>query len=148
MIEFFTLFSSSSGNCTYLTDGEVNILIDAGVSAKRIVTALNDNSIDIKSIDAILITHEHSDHTAGVDVLSRRYKIPVYANQKTFLNMNMSNETEKTAKIIITNTDFNIGDIKITAFNTPHDTPEPVGFVFEILTNGKKLGYASDWAYK
>ena len=83
MARFCNLFSGSSGNCTYIGGGEGGILIDAGVSAKRIATALCDRGIDLSSIQGIFVTHEHSDHISGLRVLANRNKIPVYGSDGT-----------------------------------------------------------------
>ena len=72
MTKFYTLYSSSSGNCTLISDGETNILIDAGVSASKISAALDSVGVLPEEIDAILVTHEHSDHISGIRVFSRK----------------------------------------------------------------------------
>lgn len=144
MLKFYTLFSGSTGNCSFLTNGETRILIDAGVSCKRVTDALLSCSEDVTKTDALLITHEHSDHVAGVDVLCRRKKVPLYANREALDRMILSDEVYDSAVRIAENEPFSVGDIKITPFLTPHDTPRPLGFVFEDLKTGNKLGYASD----
>lgn len=83
MARFYPLFSSSSGNCTYIGGASGGILIDAGVSAKRIVKTLTDIGADIHTIGAIFITHEHTDHIKGLKVLADRHGIDVYTSAGT-----------------------------------------------------------------
>ena len=84
MIKFCSLYSGSSGNCLFLSAGNTKILIDAGLSAKRIITALASIGEKPSEISAILITHEHSDHIKGAGILSRKLDVPVYANSNTW----------------------------------------------------------------
>ena len=84
MARFCPIFSSSSGNCVYIGNPGGGILIDAGVSAKRITTALDELNIDVSSIAAIFVTHEHSDHISGLRVFAGKYGIDVYASTGTF----------------------------------------------------------------
>ncbi len=143
MLEFFTLFSGSSGNASFITDGTTSILIDAGVSCKRICDALAALCIN-KKPDALLITHEHSDHIKGVDVLCRRKGFDFYANEATIDGMALNGNAMKHAHLFETGATRSFGAITVTSFSTPHDTPDPVGFVFRDERTGKTLGYASD----
>ena len=87
MARFCSLFSSSSGNATYIGSSKTGILIDAGVSAKRLREALLAREIDPASLSAIFVTHEHSDHIKGIRVLASSFKIPVFATQGTLRGM-------------------------------------------------------------
>ncbi|MBQ6810583.1 MAG: MBL fold metallo-hydrolase, partial [Firmicutes bacterium] len=84
MISFATLFSSSKGNSVFVSGGKTKILVDAGMPACHIENALSQIGESMKDIAALMITHEHQDHIGGVGVMSRRYGLPVYANQKTW----------------------------------------------------------------
>ena len=84
MFNFYSLYSGSSGNCLLVQTSNTKILIDAGESAKKISSALSSIDIDPTNIDAILVTHEHSDHIKGLGTLSKKYNIPVYANSRTW----------------------------------------------------------------
>jgi Metal-dependent hydrolases of the beta-lactamase superfamily I len=84
-LRFSPLFSGSSGNCVYVGCDEGGFLIDAGVSGKRILTAMDEMGIDPKSIFGILVTHEHTDHVAGVGVMARKLNVPVYATEGTWI---------------------------------------------------------------
>ncbi len=83
MTKFLSLYSSISGNSILISNDDMNVLIDAGVSAAKISASLNEAGIDPETIDAIFVTHEHSDHISGIRVLSKKYNIPVYANALT-----------------------------------------------------------------
>jgi phosphoribosyl 1,2-cyclic phosphodiesterase len=144
MIRFCTLFSSSSGNCIFVSDGSTNLLIDAGVSASRIVNALSDLGVSPEDIDGILITHEHTDHVSGVGVLTRKYNIPVYANEKTHSAMKTSSGElafgcERT---IVTGETFKIRSAEIRAFKTPHDSVASVGYT--VTMEDEKIAVATD----
>ena len=83
MLKFCSLYSGSSGNSLLVKTENTNILIDAGVSSKKIETALNNIEINPEEIDGILITHEHTDHVQGLGTFAKKYNLPVYVNQKT-----------------------------------------------------------------
>ena len=83
MLKFYSLYSGSSGNSLLVKTENTNILVDAGVSSKKIETALTNLEIDPSSLDGILITHEHSDHVQGLGTFSKKFGIPVFVNQKT-----------------------------------------------------------------
>ena len=84
MLKFCSLYSGSSGNSFLVQSKNVSILVDAGVSGKKISDALASLNVDITSVSAILVTHEHTDHTQSIATLSKKYNIPVYANKKTW----------------------------------------------------------------
>ncbi|NLD03901.1 MAG: MBL fold metallo-hydrolase, partial [Clostridiales bacterium] len=86
-LDFCSLSSGSSGNATYIAAGDTRILIDAGLSGKALTGALDSIGVLPESLSAILVTHEHIDHIKGVGVLSRKFRIPVYANERTWENM-------------------------------------------------------------
>lgn len=138
------LGSGSAGNCALVEAAGTRVLIDAGFSARKIARALEAVRIQPAQIDAILLTHEHSDHAAGVGVWSRRHKTPVYANRLTAEAL--SRETEGTAwRIFSTGSDFAIGDLSIQSFAIPHDAAEPVGFVLSHA--GVRLGFLTDLGF-
>lgn len=142
MISFCNLYSGSSGNCTFIATENTKILVDAGVSCNKIVKALNQINVDIDEIDAILITHEHTDHTKGLSVTCKKYFIPIYANEKTW-NMLNSLGISNTCKFVFdTDKDFEIGDFKIHPFPIPHDAVDPCGF--SIFADGKKITITTD----
>ena len=84
MFKYCSLYSGSSGNSFFVQTPNTNLIIDAGVSVKKITTALQEINVDAKDIDAILVTHDHIDHTKSLATLSNKYNIPIYANKKTW----------------------------------------------------------------
>ena len=143
MFKFCTLYSGSSGNCSFVQTDSTKILIDAGQSAKKIEEALSTIDVDPFSIDGILVTHEHSDHVKGLGILSKKFHIPVYANSKTWDAMEKQKEKieENNVKLFSFNK-FSIGDIDVKPFAIPHDAANPCGF--NIYNNDKKMSIATD----
>lgn len=144
MFKFCSLYSGSSGNSLFVENDNAKILIDAGESAKKIVEALNSINVDIKDIDAILVTHEHKDHVKGLGTLSQKYNIPVYANNETWEAMpdqstkiNDSNKNQ-----FIAYEDFAIKDLIISPFKIPHDAANPCGY--NISFKNEKISIATD----
>lgn len=114
-----------------------------GESAKKIAGALNSINIEPSSIDAILITHEHSDHIKGISTFSKKYNVPVYANEKTWNAMNVQKEKIEKCNIkYFEFNKFNIGDLCILPFSIPHDAADPCGF--NIFYENKKMSVATD----
>ena len=144
MFKFCNLYSGSSGNCSFVGTDNINILVDCGESQKKISNALESIGKDISKIDAIIVTHEHSDHVKNLGAISKKYNIPVYANEKTFENMpeQTSLIDEKNKKIFNTDDHFEIGDLKIYPFHIPHDAAEPCGY--NIYNGDKKISIATD----
>jgi phosphoribosyl 1,2-cyclic phosphodiesterase len=138
------LFSGSSGNALFLAGGGVKILIDAGLSAKRIVAALRTIGEEPAELNAILITHEHSDHIRGAGILARKLGIPIYANQKTWEAMRPLLGPLVAAQQIEFATDdtFQLGALSVKAFPTPHDAAESTGFC--LCDQTKKIAIATD----
>ncbi len=143
MVRFCPMFSGSSGNCTYISSENFNILIDAGVSAKAITEALIGLNTSPNEIDAIFITHEHCDHIKGVRVFATKYNIPVYANE---LTMNELLKDEKFANAVdyrIISDTIKIKGCSITAFNTPHDSVNSCGYSI-VTSDGRKISTCTD----
>lgn len=130
---FCPLFSGSSGNCLYVAQGETRILVDAGLSGKRIEEALAYIGVDPRTLQGILITHEHSDHVLGAGVLSRKYKLPIYATPGTWNSEKMQKVGKLPAGCRVEfeqNQDFYLGNLGVVPFAIPHDAAEPCGFRF------------------
>lgn len=139
MFNFCSLYSGSTGNCLLVQTNESKILIDAGVSQKKIMTALASFNVNIEDIDAILVTHEHSDHVLNVGSISKRYNIPVYCNIETLNAMISQKEkiSDENKILFKANKTFKIKDLEIQSFQTPHDAANPCGF--NISHEGKKI---------
>lgn len=144
MFNFCSLYSGSSGNCLLVETSNTKILIDAGESSKKISSALSSLDIDPNEINAILVTHEHSDHVRGLGTFSKKYNVPVFANSKTWDAMpeQSSKICEKNMKKFTIEENFEIGDLKIHPFKIPHDAVNPCGF--NIIHNNRKISIATD----
>ena len=144
MFNFSSLYSGSSGNCLFVETNHTKLLIDAGVSQIKIIDALASFNVDISEIDAILVTHEHTDHTKNLGAISQKYNIPVYTNKKTLNNMPSQKEkiSEENRNFFVSNKYFTLNDLDIFPFSIPHDAADPCGF--NIYYKGKKLTVATD----
>jgi len=144
MIKFCSLFSGSSGNAIFIGTEHTKVLIDCGLSGKKIVEALLSIGEDPADLDAILITHEHIDHVRGVGVISRKFDVPVYANEPTWnaIKCGLGDINEKNIMYFDTYGEFDIKDIHINPFLIPHDAAEPVGFNFFVQKS--KVTIATD----
>ena len=144
MLNFCSLYSGSSGNSFFVETPNTKILIDAGVSCKKIETALNDININPSSLDGILVTHEHIDHVQALGTLSKKYDLPVFVNQETLDAMPKQRDkiSDKNIKLFKVNDNFEIGDLKIHSFSIPHDAANPCGF--SLYKDDKKISIATD----
>ena len=145
MLQYCSLFSGSSGNSFFIQNNDTNILVDSGVSARKIISALKTINIDINSIDAILVTHEHVDHINSIDTLSIKYNIPVYANKKTWDAMEDKKNKIKNKKIFNISEKFKIGSLQFFPFSISHDAAEPCGF--KIFDDKRVISIATDLGY-
>src|SRR3712207_244778 len=130
MLKYCSIGSGSSGNCHYIGSKNTNILIDAGLSGKKITQSLEDIDIDPSKLDGILVTHEHSDHIKGIGILSRRYNLPIYINYKTWLatKSKIGKVDENLVNIFENDKSYSIKDIIIKPFSISHDASDPVGY--------------------
>lgn len=144
-LHFSPLFSGSSGNSVYVTDGSTKLLIDAGMSCARIASELRDIGADPKDISAILITHEHSDHIKGAGIFARKYGTPIYATEGTWRAMDDKLGDIPTGNrcILEPGTDFFVGGMNVQPFSTPHDAADSVGYVIA-SSSGARFGLATD----
>lgn len=144
MFNFCSLYSGSSGNSLFVESENTKLLVDAGVSSKKIEEALANLEIDPTTIDGILITHEHSDHVQGLGTFAKKFNLPVFVNEKTLDAMPKQKEkiSEKNIKLFNINEKFEIGDLKVKPFSIPHDAANPCGF--NIFKDDKKISIATD----
>ncbi len=141
-IKVSVLASGSSGNSIFISGNKTSILVDAGLSGKEINNRLNQVGVHGDDLDAILVTHEHSDHIKGVGVLSRRYGLPIYANQLTWQGAESCLGKLKQENCRVFKKDFTVGELEIRAFNISHDASDPVGYI--ISCGGVSVGIATD----
>ena len=141
------LASGSSGNVTYIESGKKKLLVDSGLSGKKVTELLKQINRDIADIDGILVTHEHRDHIHGVGVLARKYKMDVYANEKTWQAMSPIIGEVKTEQkhIFEMGTTLSIGDIDIESFGVSHDAVAPQFYCFH--KNNKRFAMITDTGY-
>ncbi|MBQ2829878.1 MAG: MBL fold metallo-hydrolase [Oscillospiraceae bacterium] len=128
-MDFYTLASGSSGNATLVTDGATHILIDAGISARRIERSLMSVGLSADALDAIFITHSHTDHTSGLHTLLKRRAIPLYAGAGTCREIAFADAALSDALEDIEDGEtLHFGNCTVRAFETSHDTAEPMGY--------------------
>jgi len=136
------LGSGSSGNSALVCFGETRILIDAGLSARQICLRLENLGVDPDSLSAIVLTHEHGDHTRGIDVFCRKRSMPIYGTTHTCAIVRENVKSEVPWHHFEAGNDFMINEVKVESFSVPHDAVDPVGFVFR--GNHSSLGVVSD----
>lgn len=144
-IQMIPLYSGSSGNSIFVQFEDVRILVDVGCSTKSIVSALEQVGQNPSAIDAILITHDHSDHMKGLDVFVRKFGIPIYATKQTWRGIHAAEKkphAEGLDNIIDAGESFFVGDVEIVPFSTPHDAQGSCGFRF--FYQGRSMAVATD----
>lgn len=142
MLTFCALGSGSSGNCSYISDGENSLLLDAGFSAKEILRRLKIANLDPASIDAIVVSHEHSDHLRGVGVTARRLNVPIYINRGAYEKAKHVIGDKVRINHFTTGDKFNVASIGVDPFSIAHDAADPAAFVFS--NRGQRLAHVTD----
>lgn len=146
MLELCSIASGSNGNCICVGNDNTHLLIDAGISGKRIETGLNQMELKTSEMQGILITHEHLDHIAGLGVLARRYGIPMYGTQKTIeaiLNTKSVGDIDESLfEIIYPSESFQIGDLTVKPLSISHDAADPVAY--KISDGEKNIAVVTD----
>lgn len=141
-----SIASGSSGNCIYVGSDHTHVLVDVGISGKRVEQGLNTLELTGRDLDGILITHEHSDHIKGLGVLARKFEIPVYATGGTVDAMLRSGKLGKIPADIFReireDEPFSIKDLRVNPFTIPHDAAQPVGYRLECGRHS--VGIATD----
>lgn len=145
-MRMMSIASGSSGNCIYIGSDNTHILIDDGISRKRIVEALNTIGIDISDISAILITHEHSDHIDGLGVMLRKNNIPVYASSGTINGIRKYSKLGKLDEAQFHKAEgdkeFSVNDLIIHPVNISHDASEPLAYT--VSCGSRRCGVITD----
>ena len=144
MLKYCSIGSGSSGNCHYIGYKDTNILVDAGLSGKRITTGLDDINVDMENIKGIFITHEHSDHIKGAGIISRKYDIPIFANVKTWCAMKdkLGDIKDSNMKVFENDRSYSLEDLIIRPFSISHDASDAVGYNF--YAENEKMSIATD----
>jgi len=138
-----TLASGSKGNSTYIETINSKVLVDIGITLKQIEEKLKEIEVCPKDIDAILITHEHSDHIKGVGSFAKKYGTKIYAHNYLWQVLEQKlDDKSLNEQIVFFNDDFIISDLTVSSFEVPHDATYCVGYCF--FNDGKKISIATD----
>src|SRR2546429_3494999 len=143
MFSLTMLGSGSAGNSALVATDHCRLLIDGGLSARQIFLRLAQCGITPAQLDGVLLTHEHGDHVCGLEVLCRKFQVPIYCNSLTAeaIRCGMLSE-HRNWRLFRTGADFNICDIHVQTFSVPHDAVDPVGYAFHSGTSS--LGFITD----
>ncbi len=127
--------------------GDTRVLIDAGMPGRRVCEALHEIGVLPETLGGIVVTHEHSDHIAGVGVLARKYRLPVYANERTWnaMALKIGEIAPWQRRVFEGESDFYIGDIALRPFSIPHDAADPVGY--RAYCGGRSVAVATDMGF-
>src|SRR5438552_16731094 len=141
------LGSGSAGNSALVATDHCKILIDGGLSARQLVLRLEQCRVAPEQLDGVLLTHEHGDHVCGLEILCRKFDLPIYCNALTAdaLRCHSAFERYRNWRIFETGAEFSICDISVRAFPVPHDAVDPLGFVFH--AGSGSLGFITDLGY-
>ena len=141
------LGSGSAGNSALVATDHCRILVDGGLSARQLVLRLEQCGVTPEQLDGVLLTHEHGDHVCGLEVLCRRFAVPIYCNALTAeaIRGGGSLGRHRSWRVFRTGSDFSICDIVVQSFPVPHDAVDPVGFAFHAGARG--LGFITDLGY-
>ena len=141
-----SIASGSSGNCTYVGSDCTHLLVDVGISGKRVESGLNSLGLTARDVDGILITHEHADHVAGLGVLARKYEIPIYCTQGTMEAIQGMKQLGEVAPdlfcVIKADEKFTLKDLTVNPMKISHDAAQPVAY--RISYGSKRVGICTD----
>ncbi|MBR6633737.1 MAG: MBL fold metallo-hydrolase [Clostridia bacterium] len=147
------LFSGSKGNCTYMTDGDTSILVDAGGNLKRIRECLEALGDGMENIKGIFVTHEHTDHVKALYNIVKKYDVRIFTTVETARavcspckNYDVEDCRRVASSILTVKPDktYEIGTMSVKPFSTPHDVAGSLGFLIESTKDKKSIGYATD----
>ena len=141
MLRFASLNSGSNGNCYFVGDSKDGILVDAGISCREIETRMSRLELDMRCIRAVFISHEHSDHIRGLEVLSRKHRLPVYITSATLRNTQLKLDAAL-VRSFTENTAVLFNDLSVLPFRKHHDAADPYSFTIE--KNNHVVGVFTD----
>lgn len=148
-MRLLSIASGSSGNCIYIGDDTTHILIDAGISGKRIEAGLNSIGVSGKDLDAVFVTHEHGDHIGGLGVMARKFEVPIYATGGTIAGIHavrtIGDIDEQLFQAIRKKENISIGTLTIQAIAVSHDTIDPV--CYKVTNGSSTVAVATDMGY-
>jgi phosphoribosyl 1,2-cyclic phosphodiesterase len=141
------LGSGSAGNSALVATGHCKLLVDGGLSARQLVLRLEQCAIAPEQLDGVLLTHEHTDHVCGLEVLCRKFDVPIYSNALTAeaIRCDGSFKGHRNWRIFVTGAEFSICDVTVQTFPVPHDAVDPLGFA--IHAGSGSLGFITDLGY-
>ena len=141
------LGSGSAGNSALIATDHCKILVDGGLSARQIIVRLEQCGVTPAQLDGVLLTHEHGDHVCGLEVLCRKFQVPIYANALTAeaVRCDGAFDRHRNWRIFSTGSEFSVCDVTVQTFPVPHDAVDPVGFAFHAGTGS--LGFITDLGY-
>ena len=141
------LGSGSAGNSALVATGHCKILIDGGLSARQLVLRLKHCGVTPEQLDGVLLTHEHGDHVCGLEILCRKFDVPIYCNRLTAEALRCTGFLGQIRnwRIFETGAEFSICDVMVQTFPVPHDAVDPLGFVFH--AGSGSLGFITDLGY-
>ena len=144
MLRFSVLGSGSAGNSAVVCHQETKVLIDAGLSAKQLRLRLESVGVEPESLDAVVLTHEHGDHSGGLDVFCKKTPLPIYGTRDTCTVVAEGMRPKVPWKKFEAGQGFTIGSLKFESFSVPHDAVDPVGFVVSDIDGESVVGVLSD----
>lgn len=143
---YYSIASGSSGNCGLYVAGNTRILIDLGVSVRRLTAALRALDLTVDMLDAVLLTHEHIDHVKGLATFVKRHDVPVFATRGTTEALTAKNpDVDRLLRPYWGGDAFAVGAVEVQSFLTPHDAAESVGYI--LRSRGHTLGFATDLGF-
>ena len=150
-MRMMSIASGSSGNCIYVGDDNTHLIIDAGISKKRIEEGLNTIGLTLSDMSGILVTHEHSDHIGGLGVVLRKHNIPVFGTNGTIEEASKTKYLDKVDMSLLNgiyaDENYEIGSLKIHPFSISHDAKEPCGYRISNFDGSKAVAIATDMGH-
>lgn len=146
-LRFSILASGSTGNAMIVENDRVRLLVDAGLSARKIEQLMSERQTSCQEVDAILVTHEHSDHIKGLGPVARRYNLPIYANEKTWSQLDrMIGDIDEEQRVVLPTGDtYDFDTLRVESYPISHDAADPVGYCF--YDGEQKLSLVTDLGY-